>query len=129
MKLSLRGSIRLGHRGGRNPTSTTKLERRRTRIEKSVFAEEGDSEYGQIAFGVWLRPMKVEAKDVDSRRYRRHVGWSPVSTAECNGARSIRESKYVRSPLDTRRLDYYRPKVDSRHKRSEPGAKERSSML
>ena len=67
MKMSLRGSIRMGRRGGRNLTNTTRFEERRTRNEKSVVAEESDSEYGQIAVGVWLRNMKVEPKDVDSR--------------------------------------------------------------
>ena len=73
--------------------------------------------------------MKVEPKDVDSRRYRRNVGWSPVSTAECNDARYIRESNHVRSPLNNRRINFYRPKVDSKHKRSESGAKERSLLI
>ena len=72
-----------------------------------------------------MRTMKVEPRDVDSRRYRQYVGWSLVSTAECNDARYIRESNYVPSPLDKRRLNYYRPKVDSRHKGSESGAKGR----
>ena len=60
-----------------------KIEERRTKNEKSIVA------YGQIAVGVWLRTMKVEPKDVDSRRYRQYVGCSPVSTAECNDARYI----------------------------------------
>ena len=52
-----------------------------------------------------------------------------MSTAECNDARYIRESNFVRSPLDKIRLNYYRPKVDSGHKGSESGAKERSNHL
>ena len=65
--------------------------------------------------------MRVEPKDVDSRHFRQQVGWSPVSTAEGNHARYKRESNYIRSPLDERRLNYYRPQIDSRHEMSKLG--------
>lgn len=72
--------------------------------------------------------MRVEPKDVDSRHSRHQAGWSPVSTAEGDDAQYIRESKYIRSPLDERRLNYYGSIVDSRHERSK-GAKEKPTVI
>ena len=41
----------------------------------------------------------------------------------------IFDSRNVYARLDKRRLNYYRAKVDSRHKRSGFGEKERSAIL